>query len=434
MSKELYRFIYMFSYLFETFCFYRLMNSKLTYRFPKFTLPIAFLTSCGLKLLSMFSNTLFPQASLSEFFLILSYLSLCIIYKDSIAKIFNWFIVTFFTFYACSTFTIPIVLGITGTPFKYMNQIKTTNAFAIILSSVLFFIVVEFLARTKRKLFDGFQINMILMMLLNIAYNFITVLFYHSAIRFTTEKAIILSMVVITLITILTVLLLAKVTKKSEEIMTNNLKMQQIEMEHKQNQDMAIVVEDLRTLRHDMNNHMSILHGLLEIEELDDAKAYLASITKELSAANSFIFTDHKILSVLLNNKISKARQLGIQIDVELLTNTTPFSDSDLCAVIGNILENAIEAAVKHEEPYIYFSMKKENNQLMIQCDNTYTIAPVLEKGNFVTTKADKAYHGIGTKNIRSVVEEYHGNTEFIVDDSFHVKVSVPFQQKTTTL
>lgn len=428
MSKELYRFIYMFSYLFETFCFYRLMNSKLTYRFSKVTLPIAFLMSCGFKLLSMFSNNLFPQASLRGLFLIIYYISICIIFKDSIAKIFSWFVVTFFTFYACSTFTIPVVLAITRTPFKYMNQVKTTNALALIISSVLFFIVVESLARTKRKLFDGFQVNMILMMLLNIAYNFITILFYHSMIRFTTEKAIILSMVVITLITILTILLLAKVTKKSEEIMTNNLKMQQIEMEHKQNQDMAIVVEDLRTLRHDMNNHMSILHGLLEIEELEDAKAYLASITKELSAANSFIFTDHKILSVLLNNKISKARQLGIQIEVELLTNTTPFSDSDLCAVVGNILENAIEAAAKHEEPYIYFSMRKDHNQLMIQCDNTYTIAPVLEKGNFVTTKTDKAYHGIGTKNIRSVVNDYHGNTEFIVDDKFHVKINVPFQ------
>ncbi|MBQ7942934.1 MAG: GHKL domain-containing protein [Lachnospiraceae bacterium] len=428
MSKELYRFIYVFFSLFEVFCYYRLMNSKLTYRFPKFTLPITFLISCGLKLVCLYGNNLFTNTSLFYLAFILFNLSLCVIYKDSVAKVFSWFIVSLFLFYASSTFTIPITLAITGTPFKYMNQIRTTNALAIILSYILFFIVVEFLVRTKKKIFETFNRNIILIMLLNVAYNYIVVQFYHSAIQITTERAIILSMVVITLITILTIFLITKITKKSEEIMTNNLKMQQIEMEHKQNQDMAIIVEDLRALRHDMNNHMSILQGLLEIEELEDAKTYLSNITKELSTANSFIFTDNKILSVLLNNKISKAKQLGIQIEVELLSNTTPFSDSDLCAVVGNILENAIEAAAKHEEPYIYFSMRKENNQLLIQCDNTYAIAPVLERGNFVTTKADKAYHGIGTKTIRSVVEEYHGKTEFNVDEQFHVNVNVPFK------
>ena len=65
--------------------------------------------------------------------------------------------------------------------------------------------------------------------------------------------------------------------------------MQQIEMEHKQNEDMTIVVNDLRSLRHDMNNHMSVLQGLLAMQEYDDAKNYLSTITEELAVANSFI-------------------------------------------------------------------------------------------------------------------------------------------------
>ena len=99
---------------------------------------------------------------------------------------------------------------------------------------------------------------------------------------------------------------------------------------------MTIVVNDLRSLRHDMNNHMSVLQGLLAMQEYDDAKNYLSTITEELAVANSFIFTDNKVLSVMLNNKISKAHQFGITFDTELLTSTTPFSDSDLCAVVGN--------------------------------------------------------------------------------------------------
>ena len=208
--------------------------------------------------------------------------------------------------------------------------------------------------------------------------------------------------------------------------MLTNLKMQQIEMEHKQNEDMAIVVNDLRSLRHDMNNHMSVLQGLLSMQEYDDAKNYLSTITEELAVANSFIFTDNKVLSVMLNNKISKAHQLGITFDTELLTSATPFSDSDLCAVVGNILENAIEASSKHEDPYIHFMMKKTDKQFVIECQNNYVVAPVFEKGNLVTTKSDKSYHGIGTKTIRSIVDSYHGITTFTVDDLFCVKIVVP--------
>lgn len=426
MSKELYRFIYYLSTYIGTFCYYRLLNNKLTYRFPKWTLPIAFLVSCTLNTLGMFSNRLQGQVSLYAPLLVAYYLSLFLIYKESLFHKFKWFMVATFVNLTCETFAIPVVTLLTGTPIKYMNKIPTTNILLIVLTYVLFVAMVEYLVRTKKKIFNDFGRDIFLIILFNVIYHIVVVQFYHSAIQITTERAIILSLIVITIITILTIFLLAKITKKSEEIMTNNLKMQQIEMEHKQNQDMAIVVEDLRALRHDMNNHMSILQGLLEIEELEDAKTYLANITQELSAANSFVFTDNKILSVLLNNKISKAQSLGITFDTALLTSSTPFTDSDLCAVVGNIIENAIEAASRHENPYICFSMQLDKQQLLIQCDNTYSVAPVTENGSFITTKANKAYHGIGTKTIRSVVEDYHGTTEFIVDELFHVKIAVP--------
>ena len=162
------------------------------------------------------------------------------------------------------------------------------------------------------------------------------------------------------------------------------------------------------------------------MQEYDDAKNYLSTITEELAVANSFIFTDNKVLSVMLNNKISKAHQFGITFDTELLTSTTPFSDSDLCAVVGNILENAFEASSKHKDPYIHFMIKKTDNQFVIECQNNYVVAPVFEKGNLVTTKSDKSYHGIGTKTIRSIVDSYHGITTFTVDDLFCVKIVIP--------
>lgn len=407
--------------------YYRLLNNKLTYRFSQRTLIPAYFVCYIFYILCSGVSDWFPNLPLKLPLMLLFFVSLLVIYKDVLYKRFFWIIITFFSTYICELIILPFVLWLTNTNLANMTEYSSVQIWGLLLSRFLLFIVIEFIIRTKKKLFDGFMKDFFLIILIDTLYALIIyTLFYYNNVHLTIDTAIALSLIVIAIISILTLYLLRKITKKSDEIMTTNLKLQQIEMEHKQNQDMAIIVEDLRALRHDMNNHMSILQGLLSMEEYDDAKAYLSTITEELTLANSFIFTDNKVLSVLLNNKISKARQLGITFEPELLTSTTPLSDSDLCAVVGNILENAIEAAAQHENPYIYFSMKKANHQLLIQCDNTFSIPPVFEKGHLVTTKSDKAYHGIGTKTIRSVVDSYHGTTNFDVDELFHVSVSIP--------
>ena len=70
--------------------------------------------------------------------------------------------------------------------------------------------------------------------------------------------------------------------------------------------------------------------------------------------------------------------------------------------------------------------MKKQISSLLSNVRTTMLLPPVFEKGNLVTTKSDKSYHGIGTKTIRSIVDSYHGITTFTVDDLFCVKIVIP--------
>lgn len=427
MPLTLYSFSLFFFTIIDIFAYYRVLNNKLTYRFSQHSPVPAYIISYVLMLLASLSTELFPSLPLKMPFLLLFFVSLFVIYTDTVYTKILWIVITCFASIVCELVSIPLILGITQTSFNNVTANSIVQILGTLLSRVLLLVVVELLIRSKKKIFDGFSKDFFLIILIDVIYTLIILsLFYFDNIYLTTDVAIALSVFVMFIISVLALYLLRKITKKTDEIMTTNLKLQQIELEHKQNQDMAIIVEDLRALRHDMNNHMSVLQGLLTMKEYEDAKAYLSTITNELSVANSFVFIDNKVLSVLINNKISKAKQLGITFETELLTNTTPFSDSDLCAVVGNILENAIEAASNHDSPYICFSIKKANSQLLIQCDNTYSVTPVFEKGNLVTTKSDKGYHGIGTKTIRSVIENYHGTTEFYVDELFHVNICVP--------
>ena len=157
---------------------------------------------------------------------------------------------------------------------------------------------------------------------------------------------------------LISVFIMYKVTKKTRELAEQRLQLQQQEMEYQLTESLEDVTSNLRNLRHDMNNHFGILQGLLNLKEYDEASSYLATIMNDLKVANQFTFVDHKLLSVLINSKINKASSLNIPMETEILTNEFPMDDRDLISLVGNILENAIEAAAQCEEPSIHFSIK----------------------------------------------------------------------------
>ena len=417
--------------MFDLYVLYILLNHKLTFRFSKNKVFPVYLLSYILFMLSQYLPDFFPSYPTQLFLMLTCCISLIMIHSGSIIQRTFWVTGTFLLLALCELIAIPIALWITNVPFEAAITTKSSYLLGMFLSRILFFMIVKWFIRSKyanTKFFSSFAREIVTIILVDFVYfALIAYLFYHNSIFLDINTAIVLSLCVLFVISVLSIYLLQKVMRKSDEFLNVSLKLQQAEMEYKLTSDMTSVVEKLRSLRHDMNNHMSILQGLLSVKAYDDMEAYLASITQELSVANNFYFPENKVFSVLLNSKISNAAQFGIRFETEIRTSTTPFSERDLCTLIGNILENAIEASSSHTSPYIYFSMYQENQQLHIQCDNTYSVVPVFKNGKLITTKENKTTHGIGTQNICSVVESYHGTVQFSVDDQFHVTISIPF-------
>lgn len=402
----------------DIYCIYRLLNYNLTFRFSeKKLIPVHACIYALYILLQALAGRLSSYPLKLSLMLPLC-ISLFLIYSGVFYKKIFWI---FF-----------VMLILSHISFGDIPETKSAYFPFMILSRILLLLPAVYLTRPKykkEKIFHGFYREISAIVCIDGIYlALIFNLFYSHTFFLDADTAIALSVFVLVLTSALSIYLLKKVAGKSEEIMNTTLKLQQAEMEHKLNSDMASVVENLRCLRHDMNNHMSILQGLLSVGAYDDMAAYLTSLTQELSVANNFYFPENKVLSVLLNSKISKASQLGIVFETEILTSETPFSERDLCAVIGNVIENAIEASSIHQKPYIYFTMYRDGQQLHIQCENTFVTAPVFENGRLLTTKKDKTTHGIGTQNIRSIVETYHGTVDFSADARFHVEIFVPIQ------
>ena len=101
--------------------------------------------------------------------------------------------------------------------------------------------------------------------------------------------------------------------------------------------------------------------------------------------------------------------------------------DKDICALIGNMLENAIEASDKViSNKYIGFSIIEKSNSLFIHCENTYEVMPIRKGDSFLTSKKGARWHGIGMKNIQSIVKKYNGTMDIFFDELFVVDISVP--------
>ena len=164
----------------------------------------------------------------------------------------------------------------------------------------------------------------------------------------------------------------------------------------------------VRRLRHDMANHLQALSGLME--EPDKARAYLDSLVNMPGLTVSRRFCDNPTVNTVLAGKTALMEEKGIKGDIAVaLPRELPLSDTDLCALFANALDNAIEACERLEnmdERVIWVRARADKGLLMVQVTNrTGGAAPA----TLETTKADKASHGYGLAILHEIAARANG-------------------------
>lgn len=173
--------------------------------------------------------------------------------------------------------------------------------------------------------------------------------------------------------------------------------------------------ELLVSLRHDLKNHLIAIDGYLAKEQIEPARTYIQNISEKTSSVHSIVTLDNIILSSILTQKKMLCAQQNISFHYNIQMKENLLSDMDLCTVVSNLLDNAIEASctVTDNRGYIEFSIHEANEILTIHCENNYFTEPVLERGKLLTTKDNRILHGIGLLNIQDLVEKYDGSMEY---------------------
>lgn len=158
------------------------------------------------------------------------------------------------------------------------------------------------------------------------------------------------------------------------------------------------------SLRHDINNHLTVLDGLLERKEYSRARDYLARL-RGLSVSTSPLYhTGCEIIDILLDN--ISAEEVAVECDI-FIPSEIRISDEDICAIFANALDNAIAACAKlsaESGKFIRISGKNQGEFLLITFTNPYDGRPF--------------EYGTGLGNIISTVKKYNGSTDIKTEDN----------------
>lgn len=215
--------------------------------------------------------------------------------------------------------------------------------------------------------------------------------------------ALIINFVAFYFYEVVTAYAISKMEKQREEE-KNRYYLRQLET-------METFSESMRSFRHDLKNHTIAMQAYLKNKQYDALEAYLSNTFIEEALSEENIHCGNTVVDSILNFKIHEAGNKGITLEAKVsIPPQLHISDSDLTVILGNLLDNAIEAVEPlTEERVIQLTISYQKGNLILSVKNPYK-GELLKKGDrWITSKKDKDLHGYGLSNVKHVVDKNGG-------------------------
>ena len=176
---------------------------------------------------------------------------------------------------------------------------------------------------------------------------------------------------------------------------------------------------DMRELRHDIKNQLTTMSILLENGKYDKLKEYFSNLAVTVSDKLSYIDCGNKEVSAILNMEMQKCKVNRIVLDCKVnVPPQLPFAPNDICSLLTNIIDNAMEACVRRESTQrpILFEMAVKQDYLVVCCRNFLGEMNEEERGETLllrSRKGDGNNHGLGHKIVEKTVKKYNGAVNY---------------------
>jgi len=185
----------------------------------------------------------------------------------------------------------------------------------------------------------------------------------------------------------------------------------------KQRDEVQNIYQTMRAWRHDYHNHMQSIKAMLAMQKFEELEAYLATLEQDLDSIDIAIRTGNVGLDAILSSKVSIARKNDIEVNCTAkVPGQLKITDVHLCAIVGNLLDNAIEACEKilknkkqpdQLKPFIRVYIGLFKSQLYISVSNSTSEKSRKKLSELITSKSGE--HGFGLRRIDKITEQYDG-------------------------
>ncbi|NLW41566.1 MAG: GHKL domain-containing protein [Tissierellia bacterium] len=188
----------------------------------------------------------------------------------------------------------------------------------------------------------------------------------------------------------------------------------QYELIRTQSENIEKSADELRRLEHDLKNKLTPIAFMVKDENIDQASEYIQDIMAEFSSKRVLKSSGITELDSIINIKMIKCDDLDIEFEYEISPMEKAFvNNMDLAVMAGILLDNAIEATLKVSQKWIKADIRIVKGVLIIEIENTFDGVVKKDGNRFLTRKENKEYHGMGIRNIESILKKYDGEITF---------------------
>ncbi len=378
--------------------------------------------------------TIFNKITFFEHFLALIYFLIIFIYsaknlKGSIfAKVFAS-VFPLLIILVSTAFTGNFISIIFNTPLKEILSFDSferciaiiTEQLVIVYCVLLFLKVSENSSNERSELAVGEWALISVVLLVSIAMgvflNFISL----ENISYNGRLLIVFTFIGIIFVNIAVCYLVIDLGKKNKAVRENEILKIQQEYNNQYIINSKIEYDVIRKLRHDFKDNCSVIRSMLIDGNTEKAASHLENYLGELVEPEIFVKTNNEVVNAVINSKFTVAKSLGVNIRCLCVYDFQGITDIDLCRLLSNMIENAVEACSgsKRSDKQIYLKITSDEYKYCFILKNTVDSSVISENPKLNSRKKNIKEHGYGTRIIHDIAKKYSGQCDFYEDDDF---------------
>ncbi len=210
----------------------------------------------------------------------------------------------------------------------------------------------------------------------------------------------------------------------------NRTSKQEANLVAKHYEEIKDIYQTIRAWRHDYTNHIQIMSALVELGNIEELSDYLKELSNSFDSLYTFVRTGNVVVDAVISSKLTVCKTKNIPCETNFsIPRICGMNDVDLCVIISNLLDNAIEACERIdnvENRFISIFIGTFKGQLYINVKNSVNEPPKKRGNKFVSSKGEN--HGFGLERIDRTVHKYVGFVNrYSEDKTFVTEITIPF-------